>query len=133
MPRRRKDSDKLTELELEIMRILWQTDEAPVKDIADALARAGRPLAPPSVRTMLGILQDKKYVGRRRQGMGHVYRARVPADRTRKRILKDVIDRAFDGSASSLVAALVNAKMVSRKELDKAKRLIEKHDKGAKQ
>jgi len=89
------------------------------------------PSPPPSVRTMLSILQQRDYVTRRPEGMGHVYRAKIPADRTRKRILQDIIDRAFDGSALSLVAALVDAKMVSRKELEKAKRLIEEHEKRA--
>ena len=133
MPRRRKDNDKLTELELEIMQVVWKEKEVTVKKILAALAREGRCLAPPSIRTMLAILQDKDYVTRRPQGRGHVYSAQMPAEQTRKRILKDVIDRAFDGSASSLVAALVNARMVSRRELDKARRLIERHEKGARE
>ena len=109
-----------------------EIDEATVKDISDRLSRDGHPLALPSIRTMLSILQKKGYVKRRREGRGHVYRAVVSGEQARRRILRDIIERAFDGSASHLVAALVNGEMVSKRELAKARRLIEQRQKGAK-
>jgi len=129
MARRRKR--KLTELELEIMRIVWKREEVTVKDLFEALEDAGRPLALPSIRTMLSILQDKGYVKRRSVGRGHAYRAAVSAHEGRRRILKDIIERAFEGSAASLVTALVNGELVSGRELDEVKQLIEQHEKGA--
>jgi len=122
MARRRNRT--LTELELEIMRIVWAVEEATVGDLSEALEDAGRPLALPSIRTMLGILQKKGYVKRRRVGRGYIYRAAVPAGQAKKRILRDLIDRAFDGSASNLVAALVSEGMVGPDDLARARQLI---------
>ena len=127
----RRKTRTLTELELEIMQVVWKQREATVEDIRQALEESGRPLALPSIRTMLGILQDKAYVTRRLAGRGHAYRPIVSAQQGRKRILKDIIERGFDGSALSLVAALVNGGMVSRRELEKVKRLIRQHERGA--
>jgi predicted transcriptional regulator len=79
---------------------------------------------------MLSILEEKGYVKRRREGREYVYRAVVSGEQARGRILKDIIERAFDGSASHLVAALVSGEMVSKGELEEARRLIEKRGKG---
>ncbi len=125
----RRKSRTLTQLELEIMLTIWGDDEVTVSDISDRLDEAGHPLALPSIRTMLSILQAKGYVKRRKEGRGHIYSAVVSGEQARKRILADIIERAFDGSASHLVTALVNARMVSKTELDKARRLIEEQEK----
>jgi predicted transcriptional regulator len=130
MPRRK--SRTLTQLELEIMQIVWKAGETTVNDISDSLRQTGHPLALPSIRTMLSILEDKGYVKRRREGREHVYRAVVSGEQAQRRILKDIIERAFDGSASHLVAALVNGEMVSKGELEEARRLTEKREKGGK-
>ncbi len=128
MPRRKTKT--LTELELDIMQIIWRRGEAAVQDIQDAFAASARPLALPSIRTMLAILQNKGYVTRRQDGRGFVYRAAVAKTEAEKRMLADLLHRAFKGSASSLVAALVNARMVSKNDLDKAKLLIERNKGG---
>jgi len=122
---------RLTELELEIMRIVWRHDEVTVKDLFEALEDAGRPLALPSIRTMLSILQEKGYVKRRPVGRGHAYRAAVSAHEGRRRILKDIIERAFEGSAASLVTALVNGELVSSNEITEVKQLIEQREQEA--
>jgi len=128
----RRKSRTLTELELEIMHVIWRLGEASVPDIHDAFRDAGTPLALPSVRTMLSILQDKGYVSRRHEGRGHLYRALVPRADAETRILKDIVDRAFRGSAANLVAALVGARMVSGREIDKVKELVRKIEGGRK-
>ena len=120
----------LTELELVIMNILWDREEATVEDLRKPLMEAGRALAPPSIRKMLEILQNKGYVRRKLAGRAHVYQATVPADQAQKRILADIVERAFDGSAMDLVAALVGHKMISKRDLAKIRRLIEQREKG---
>jgi len=129
----RRKSRTLTELELEIMQVVWRHDEVTVDDLDQAFRQAGKPLAPPSIRTMLGILQDKGYLKRRRVGRGHAYRAVVPAEQAEQRILNDLIERVFDGSSSNLVAALVSQGMVDKDDLAKARRLIRKYEKERKQ
>ena len=128
----RRKTRTLTELELAIMQIVWKDKEVTVEDIRRQLKKIGRPLALPSIRTMLGILMDKGYVARRPIGRGHAYRAVVTADKAKKHILKDVVERAFDGSAMNLVSALVDSKIVSKKELTKVKRLIKEYEEGMK-
>ena len=125
----RRKTRTLTEFELEIMRIVWGHDETTVPDVQSALEEAGRPVALPTIRTMLGILEQKGYVTRRTGRRRHAYRAVVSADCAQWGILTDFFERAFDGSALSLVAALVNGEMVSRKDLQKVTRLIEQREK----
>jgi predicted transcriptional regulator len=119
----------LTELELRIMKVIWRKKEATVGEIQRLFKEEGKPLALPSIRTMLGILQDKGYVTRRADGRHHVYSALVSQDEARRSILADLIDRAFDGSASGLVAAMIGSRMVSKKEVDEVKRLIGRFEK----
>ena len=126
----RRRSRTLTELELEIMQVLWNRDEVSVDDVRNALEREGRPLALPSIRTMLSIMGKKGYVKRRKLGRGHMYRAIVSEEDARNSILEDVVDRAFDGSATDLIAALVSNGMIKRGDLVKARQLIRKHEKG---
>lgn len=125
----RRPTKTLTELELEIMNILWERGDATVEDLVDGFAAQGKALADSSFRTMLQILREKGYVTRRRRGRGFVYRPAVPEEDAKRSILRDVINRAFDGSASNLVAALVKQGMVGRDDLAEARRLIEQHEK----
>jgi len=129
----RRKTRTLTEVELEIMQVLWQHGELSVPGLQQALEDQGKPLALPSIRTMLSILSDKGYVVRRGGGRGHLYRPAVPREDAQERILKDIVERAFRGSASQLVAALIDTDMLSERELSAVKRLIGKREKeGAK-
>lgn len=125
----RRKTKTLTELELEIMRLVWSSEEVSVEDIEAAMNQSERPLTPQSIRTMLSILREKGYVKRRRVGRGYAYRQAVKAEQAEKKILADIIDRLYDGSASSLVASLVSQGMVSKDDLSEAKRLIRKREK----
>jgi BlaI family penicillinase repressor len=127
MPRLK--SRTLTDLELAIMQIVWNNEEVLVEDIRQTLEEQGHPLALPSIRTMLSILQDKGYVTRRKLGRGHAYKAVVPQEKAQKNIIKDLVNRAFQGSAMNLVAALFDTRMVSENELSKVKKLIRQYEK----
>lgn len=126
----RRKSRTLTQLELEIMQAVWSQDEIGVEEIRKAFEDAGTPLALPTIRKMLSILQEKGYVTRRVQGRGHIYRALISEKEAHKGFLRDLVERAFDGSATNLVAALLQSKMVSKRDLEKVKRLIAEHEKG---
>lgn len=124
----RRKSRTLTEVELGIMQVVWGQREITVEELETVLRAEGTPLAPSSIRTMLSILRDKGYVKRKRAGRGFIYWAVVPAEQAERRILKDLVDRVFDGSASNLVAALVSQGMVGRNDLAEAGRLIQKRE-----
>ena len=129
MPRTK--SRTLTNLELAIMQIVWNDGEVMVEDISQMLEKEGHPLALPSIRTMLSILQGKGYVKRRKVGRGHAYKAVIPQEKAQKNIIKDIVDRAFEGSAMNLVATLLDTRMVSEKELSRVKNMIRKYEKKA--
>ena len=120
---------KLTELELELMKIIWSDGkEISVGRIQSTLDEQGHPLALPSIRTMLGILQEKGFVSRRLSGKAYLYKAEIPAANYQSSFLKTLLERAFDGSASGLVSALLSKDVVDEKELNKIKQLIKDFD-----
>ena len=122
----RRSTNHLTELELLIMRVVWHAgDDVSVDEIHEALERGGRPLALPSVRTMLKILRDKGYLTRHADGRRHLYRATVREDAAQRGILKEVVERAFDGSAVDLMTALLDGKMVRPGDVEKVRAMLD--------
>ena len=128
MPRRK--SRTLTELELEIMQTIWQLGEATVEQLYDVFQDSGKPLARPSIRTMLKILQQKQYLTRTQEGRGYVYHPEVSAPEAHRSFLSDLLERAFDGSATSMVATLLHGGMISNGDLKEVKQLIRQHEGG---
>ena len=96
----------LTEVELELMTILWRLGEGTVNDVIAGLS-AERPLAYTSVSTVLRILERKGVLGSRKQGRGHVYLPRVSKATYASFSVRDLITRVFDGTPSALVRCLV--------------------------
>ena len=122
----RPKSRTLTDLELEIMQILWASGQATVPEVAEALTGVGHPLAQPSIRTMLSILKKKGYVTRRAAtGRGFVYRALVSKDQTQRHTIKTVVDRVFGGSPLALVSTLLRDNIISKKDIAKVQRMIQ--------
>jgi BlaI family penicillinase repressor len=105
----RKKSKHPTELELEILKILW--DEAPrtVREVREAMAEAGRDLAHTSLITTLNVMYDKGFVKRTnaKEGRGYAFSPKVShADVSQGRV-GDLLDRVFEGSASALLLSLL--------------------------
>ena len=135
--KKEKQDETPTELELAIMQVLWELLAGTVEDVRSALQEKGRPLAPSSIRTMLAILQEKHYVTRAPASptraplrRGYLYRPLVSAEKARRRILQDIVQRAFAGSAAALVSALMGTDLVSEKELARIKALIKEQEGG---
>jgi BlaI family penicillinase repressor len=120
----RRKSRTLTEVELEFMQVIWELGEATTEDVLLALRRQGRELTDGSVRKVLGILATKGYLSRRPDGRGFRHKPVVPRDHANKKMLADLIARAFQGSAALMVASLLDSKNVNARELAKIKRLI---------
>src|SRR5688500_2644184 len=91
-----------TELELEILKIIWRTGPATVRQVREALA-PGRKLAHTSVITIMNIMTDKGYLSRTIEGNTYAYQAKVKAHAIRRRMMSDVVRRLFDGSAIAMV------------------------------
>ncbi len=128
----RKKARTLTAVELEFMKVVWEKGEVTGEEVRRTLEAARRPLAESTVRTMLGILEKKGYLKRLPGARSYIYRPRIPFARAQKHILKDTLERVFEGSASMLISALIREKMVPQEELSRIKKIISEYEKGEK-
>ena len=117
----------LTEVELEIMHVVWELGEATVRQVHDVLA-ARRTVAYTTVMTMLGLLAKKGHLKREESGKAFVYRPAHPKGRVVSRMLDDFVARVFRGSARPLVLALLKEKRISKRDLDEIARLAEEDE-----
>lgn len=121
----RPPSKHPTELELEILKILWRDGPSPVREVREAL-RPVRVLAYTSVMTVMKIMVDKGYLARRKEGASYVYRARAREDATKRGMLRDLVDRAFEGSAASVMQNLLGQGELDAAELQELRELLER-------
>ncbi len=119
----RPTSKHPTELEFEILKVLWRTRPLTGRQVRDALAEF-RELAYTSVMTIMGIMVDKGYVRRKKQGSSYVYSARIKQETTTRRMLLDLVERAYDGSVTSVVVNLLETSDIQSEELEQLRELI---------
>jgi predicted transcriptional regulator len=117
-------SEHPTELELAILKILWQKSPQTVETVREALAGAGRDLTYSSVITMLNIMVRKKYLQRIKRGRAFEYEPLVAGETVNRRMLSDLVNRVFDGSASTVLLELLETSDVSAAELTEIRKLI---------
>ena len=126
----RRKAKTPTKVELEFMQIIWRKGEVTTEDIQRQLGKKGRKLADGAIRRMLAILVEKGYLTRRKEGMAFYYKATVDEKKATRRIARDLLERAFRGKASLLVAALLDSRSIGKKDLEQIKKLIEEKEKG---
>ncbi len=124
----RKSSDPLTPLELEIMKVLWETGPAATQTVQERLAPE-RTLAYNTVQTMLNVLHRKGKVRRELAGRAYLYEPVVSRAQASRQALGDLVSRMFEGSAESLVLSLVETRQLTPEKLAELSALIEKSDK----
>jgi BlaI family penicillinase repressor len=112
-----------TELELEILKILWREGPCSGRQVRDALVPF-RDLAYTSVMTILGIMTRKRYVRRNKHGPGYVYQASISEGQATKRMFRDMIDRLFDGSAVAVMQHLLETSDLDDEELRQLRQII---------
>jgi predicted transcriptional regulator len=122
MPRPR--SPALTDAEARVMSVLWQSRTASVADVAAAL-RKKRAVSYSTVQTILRILEDKGYVAHDKVARAFIYRPLVDERQARRRALKHLVARLFNGSPSLLVLNVLEDDQIDPAELDRLKKLIE--------
>ena len=127
----RPSSKHPTELELEILKTLWGEGPLRVQQVRDALV-GFRDLAYSSVTTIMNIMVDKKYLSRRKDGPSFVYKPRVSRTVTTERMLKDVVDRAFDGSAAAVMLRLLETSELGRADTKKIRSFLDRQTRGTK-
>lgn len=119
------DPKLLTDVELELMTILWMKGEGSVNDVMSELA-SDRDLAYTSVSTILRILEQKKILKTRKEGRGHIYIPVLKKDEYEKKTIRHVVEKVFAGTPSALVKQLLDTTKMSAAELDEIKKLLEK-------
>jgi len=114
----------LTPQELEIMKLVWERDSAMVRDVYEALLER-RKIAYTTVMTMMKILETKGYLKKRRHDRAFVYRLVHPTSQVIGGMIRELIDRVFNGSAEPLLVHLVKSRRIREKDLEKIVRMIE--------
>jgi predicted transcriptional regulator len=118
-----------TDTELAILRILWERGASTVREVHEALSRA-RPAAYTTALKMLQIMTAKGLVRRDVTDRTHVYQAKLSEEQTQRQLVRDLVDRAFGGSASKLVLQALASKRATTEELVEIRKLIESRDDG---
>ena len=122
MHKRKSPEPALTPLELEIMKVLWETGPANVQTVQRGIK--GRELAYTTVQTMLNILHRKGKVKRQLKDRAYVYRPVFSRQKAVAQAVGDMLDRFFGGSADSLVLNLVEARRLTPEKLAQIQELV---------
>lgn len=114
----RKQSPTLTEGELKVIAVLWDLQEASVREVTDALS-AEHPVAYSTALTMLRILREKAYVDYRQEGRAFIYYPLVSRRQARSDALRHLIAKFFNGSPEALAQNLVDDTEIDLAELER--------------
>lgn len=115
-----------TELELQILKTLWQQSPLLARDVQARLAGEGRDLAKTSIITTLNTMVAKQYLSRRKQGNTYLFWPRITESQVGDRVLEDIVDRVFDGSTSAVLLKLFEVKDIDGDELKELRRIIDR-------
>ena len=107
----------LTELENEVMQVVWDAGPCPVEAVHQVVSRT-RKLKETTIRTILRRLEQKGYLRHEEKGRAYVYRAVEPARSLAARAVRQIIDSFCRGSVEELVSGMVEAKVLSKSELE---------------
>lgn len=120
----RQPSAQPTEVELQILRILWELGPSPVREIHRRLEAEKGTNYSTTVK-MLSVMLDKHLVTRDENARPHVYRPAFTQQRAQKRMLDDLIDKLYDGSAKTLVLHALASKKASADELIEIRQMLD--------
>jgi len=114
-----------TQAELEILRVLWQRGPSSVREVQQTLSET-RTAGYTTVLKLLQIMARKGLVARDERERTHVYQAALAQEQTQRQLVTDLLERAFDGSASQLILQALAARRTSPDEMDEIRRVIDK-------
>ena len=121
---REMGSSQPTAVELEILRILWQLEPCPVREIHARLNDAKGTNYSTTVK-MLSVMLTKGLVRRDENATPHIYRAAMTRQRAAKQFLGELIEKVYDGSAMSLVLQALASGKASQQEIQEARKLLD--------
>src|SRR5215469_8876384 len=121
------DPPKPTDAELEILTVLWSRGPSTVRDVHEVIA-ARKPAQYTTVLKQLQVMAEKGLVGRDEKQRSHIYEAARPREWTQKQLAGDLLRRAFDGSAQSLLVGALSAKKASKAELAELRKWLDEYE-----
>lgn len=119
----------LSDLQLDLMRVLWQRGEASTAEVAEALASA-RGLAHTTVATLLTRLEKRGLVSARREGRQLVYRAEVEEGAVRRSMVSGLLGSLFGGDPRALLAHLLREQEIGAGDLEQLRRALKSKEDG---
>jgi predicted transcriptional regulator len=114
----------LTPQELAIMKVVWDLEKATVRDVYETL-REQRQIAYTTVMTMMKILEVKGYLEKTRIDRAHVYRPSRPRQQVVGAMVREFVERVFDGAAGGLLLHLAKDGTLSKDERRRIRRAIQ--------
>ena len=118
----------LTDLELQVMKAVWQRGQATVRDVYEDLA-GQRKIAYTTVLTMMGILEQKGHLEKNAGERAYIYRPARPQKQVIGRLVEDFVNRVFSGSAKPLLVHLAESRNIAPEDLDEIMRLLKERRK----
>ena len=118
---------KPTASELEILQILWNRGPSTVREVYETLAEK-KPVGYTSVLKLMQIMTAKGTVRRNEEQRAHVYEAVQPAEKTKRQLAADVLQRVFDGSASELMMHALSGRKGSKQEIEELRRMLDEYE-----
>jgi BlaI family penicillinase repressor len=116
-----------TEAELEILNILWALGPSTVRDVHTA---SEKETGYTTVLKQMQVMAEKGLLKRSEQFRSHVYEARIAKEQTQRQLARNLVRRAFDGSAKELVLGALSSQKVTAKELAEIRGILDEYEKG---
>jgi len=123
----RPKSSQPTPAELEVLKILWESEALTVREVMERLSDKQR--AYTSVMSLLNVMAEKELLHREPFGRAFKYQVAESREKTLGSLVNDLVKRAFEGSKTALVAQLLDESTASKQELEEIRKLIVKHQK----
>jgi BlaI family transcriptional regulator, penicillinase repressor len=120
-----------TDAELEILTVLWSIGAATVREVHDVINRR-RTAQYSTILKFMQIMAEKGLVRRDEKQRAHIYAAARPREWTQRQLARDLLDRAFSGSAKALLVGALSARKATKQELAELRKLVDEHAKEAK-
>ena len=130
MARQTQSASKIplpTEAELAILNVLWNRGPSTVREVHTALR--GRGTGYTTALKQMQVMTEKGLLTRSERFRSHVYEARMSQERTRLLLTRNLLQRAFDGSAKNLVLGVLSAQSVSASELAEIRQMLDRFEK----
>lgn len=115
-----------TDFEVAILRALWKLGPSTVREVREEI---GQDTGYTTILKIMQLMTEKGLVARDEAARTHIYRATRPAEETQRHLLRDLMDRAFNGSPMKLIMQALSAKKSSPEELEELKKLIDEIEK----